>query len=240
MRLLAFYFTVAFLAFGIGILIVSKFYQKSENTIINVVETKIIQDKKNISKDFGTGSATSDRLMNEPVYVPKLHKPTCSDKKLLPIWNELKKDKEFKEREKEFYQKADCSEMLHIQKADLNDDGQKEIILSGNNSNLCDAAFSCFYWIFEKKGNKYKQILRSTATGYNEIANYTIKRGIEIGKTKSNGYRAIILRGGPGYQTFQSTFRFEDNKYEEKECLTFDVVLNNKDWVRSCKEAWKE
>ena len=127
--------------------------------------------------------------------------------------------------------------MLYFQVTDLNNDRKKEIILSGNNANLCDAAFSCLYWIFEKKNGSYKQILRSSATGYNEIANYTNRRGIEIGKTKSNGYREIILRGGSGYQTFQFTFQFEKNKYAEKKCLTFDY-FDGKKWIRTCKDAW--
>lgn len=241
MRRYAFYLAVALLAFGVGSFIVNNFYWKFSK------ESKILEThtQKNSGKEYLNQKSFDSQLTNEQAdiifYNPVLKEPTCSDKNLLPVWNELLKDKEFQESSKRFYHEADCSVMLHIQKTDLNDDGEKEIILSGNNSNLCDAAFSCFYWIFEKKDNKYKQLLRSKATGYNEIANFTVKRGIEISKTKVNGYRTIILRGGPGYQTFQFTFQFEKDKYKEKECLTFENIINKEEpLVRTCKDAWKK
>ncbi len=243
MRRTLFYLSVALLAFGIGSFVVFKFYWVADKEQIIAQQNQIAdetQTEKYFGKGLTEGKVTVLNKSDEPVDVPKLQRATCSDENIRSVWNELLTDEEFQESAKRFYDKADCSDMLHIQKTDLNDDWQKEIILSGNNSNLCDAAFSCLYWIFEKKHDNYKQILRSRATGYNQIANYKKKRGIEISKTKSNGYRTIILRGGANYQTFQFTFQFEKNKYVEKECLTFDYVNNNEDWIRTCQEAWKE
>ena len=101
MRRYFLYLAIALLAFGIGLFAVLKFYWITEEKPIskkeNIVATET-QPEKYVGRGYGEGYGR----LNEPVSEPQQHKATCSDKKLLPIWNELRKDKEFKESDKEF------------------------------------------------------------------------------------------------------------------------------------------
>lgn len=159
----------------------------------------------------------------------------CNDKKLLPIWNELKKDKEFQKRADDgFYREAECSIMLDFKKIDLNDDGKKEIVLQGNNPNLCQRD-DCLIWIFERKGSKYKQILQSSATSDAEVSSYTDKRGLTIHKAKLYGYKTITTKGGRSALAIQHTYQFDGNQYRKTECLTFEYQVNGEQVIETCE-----
>lgn len=231
MRRYIFYLAVALLAFGIGSFVVFKFYWITEVKLVSKEGTNIATEtlpEKSFGTGFGTGS--SERRLNEPVYVPKLYKATCSDKKILPIWNELRKDKEFKQREKEFYQKADCSDLIEIDKIDLNDDGQKEFVIWGR-YNFCGGTGNCALWIYEKKKDKFKQLLQSSAY-------YGESRWFEAQKNKTNGYSNLLLKGHfTAAETTYSFYKFNGRKYVENKCL-FEVYSMNeeKPSFMTCKE----
>ena len=245
MRRYIFYFAVAFLAFGFGTFVVFTFYLKTDE--ISIVEKEsLIQNE--IEKEFGIGlvqgygTGTGYRRLNEPVYVPVLHEPTCNNKKLLPIWNELIKESEFQELAKDFYRNADCSIMLDVMAIELNGDGQKELILQGNNPNLCSRT-DCRVWIFEKKGNKYKQILQSWATLKMEIANYPDERGLRFSPIKVNGYKTISTKvnSNDTINDTKYTYQFDGDRYQEIECLTFDHFIENEELsIKPCKTTREE
>ncbi len=236
MRRYLIYFAVALLAFGIGSLVVIKIHWTTKEPITlkeKTISTET-QKEKNVGRGFGSGSAI--RKLNEPEYIPKLHKPTCRDKKIIPVWKELKKDKYFQERTENFYMNADCSEMFDIEKVDLNDDGQKEFIFWGNNGNLCGATGNCDVWIYEKKKSVYKKLLQSNA--YNDGTN----KWFELSKNKKNKYRNFVLKGhASGYETTVRFYEFNGKTYQESKCLFEDYFLNEKvPFVETCEEAWKK
>ena len=231
MRHCALYFVVALLTFGIGSLAVSgSHWGTGENPIDNeeaniTVET---QPQKNFGTGFGTGS--SERRLNEPVNVPKHYKAICRDAKILPIWNALRKDKEFKEHEKVFYQEADCSNAIEIQKTDLNGDWQKEFIVWGR-YNFCGGTGNCVLWIYEEKNGKYKQLLQS-------YAYYGEEKWFEVKKSKTKGYRSLLLKGHfTGYETTYHSYEFNGSRYVESKCL-FEIHSMDEEnpLIMTCKE----
>lgn len=237
MRRTLFNLSVALLAFGLGSLVVSSLYRKAEEQTIHSEEGEIAAETK-IEEKIGKGSATGYRSKqsNEPVYIPKLHRATCASKNLLPVWNELLKDKEFQEQSKKFYREADCKDMFEIQNIDLNNDGRREFILWGKNGNLCGATGNCEMWIYEKKNGKYKQLLHSN--GYSDGE----EKWFEVNKVTSNGYRNILLKGhASGYETTEQHYEFDGKKYKETKCLFLSYYPDeNNPSVRTCKKVWKQ
>jgi hypothetical protein len=231
MRRFALYFAVALLAFGSGSLIVIKIHWTTKESITLKEKTILTetQKEKNVGRGFGSGSAI--RKLNEPEFIPKLHKPTCSDKKLIPIWNELRKDKEFKDRQKEFYQEADCSDSIEIQRVDLNGDGQKEFIIWGR-YNFSSATGNRVVWLYEKKKGKYKQLLQSYA--YNDETN----KWFEVKRAKSNGYHNLLLKTHyTASETTYEFYKFNGKKYIENKCLFYSYFIDEKKTtIMTCKE----
>ena len=227
------YLASALLAFGLGVLIF-KFYRAAGEKPA-MAEEKQVTAAPRSDKIVGTGFATNFRSGNAqtdvPGYVPKLYKPNCSDKNLLPIWNELRKDKEFRESAKDFYMDANCSKMLEVQKLDLNNDGQKEFVLWGKNSNLCGGTGNCTLWIYERKNGRYKKLLQSVA--YNDETKW-----FEVKKAESNGYRNLLLKTHySGYETVYEFYKFNGSKYVENKCLFYEYMVNIKEpFVMTCKE----
>lgn len=237
MRRILFDLTIAFLAFGVGSFIAFKFYWKAGEKPLRNEETKITTEIKTEGYT-GRGFATVDstKRSNETDYEPKSRKATCGDKKLLPIWNELKKDKEFKEREKEgFYQAGDCSELIEVERKDLDDDGQKEFIIWGR-YDFSGATGNSVIWIYEKRNGQYKQLLQS----------YIYKNGdeewFEVKREKTKGYRNLLLKGhSSGYETIERYYEFDGNRYNEIKCLFLTYYPNENDpSVLTCKEAWEK
>lgn len=231
MRRIGFYLAVALLAFGIGSFFAFGFHWRAEEKNIyeeDLNTTKKTQMEEGVERGFGT--AFSERRLNEPVYVPKIHKPTCTDKNLLPIWNELRKDREFKESEGEFSQTGDCAELIQIERRDLNDDGQKEFIVWGRYT-FCGGTGNCVIWIYEEKNSKYKQLLQS-------YAYYGESKWFEVKKSKSNGYHGLLLKTHfTGYETTHSIYKFDGRKYVEAKCW-FEIYSMNEDnpSFMTCKE----
>ena len=232
MRRYTFYLSVALLAFGIGSFVVFKFYwltDKNEIIVEKTNSTTETQSEKYIPSGFGIGSG--ERRLNEPVYVSKQYKPDCSDRKILPVWKQLIKDKDFREAAKDFYMHADCAEMLDVKKIDLNDDGQKEIVLWGNNGNLCGATGNCNLWIYENKNGKYKLLLQAVA--YNDELKW-----FEAKKVKANGYRNLLLKTHmSGYETEYVYYKFNGNEYLNNKCLMYVYAMSEeKPSIMTCKE----
>lgn len=142
-------------------------------------------------------------------------KPFCKDDKILPIWNQLIKDKTFKDWNVYSRYSMDCAEMLDLKKIDLNRDGQKEILLRGKNFNLCSAVGNCAFWVYQKKGKKYRKLLHSTDyADITELPN-------QIRKTRTKKFLDIVLKGHlSAADTSHSFYKFDGKKYK----LTKDLV----------------
>lgn len=251
MKRIIFCLFVALTTFGLSTLIMFRYDFEFSKQVFSADSKKITETnvwKKPVGTGFGrdflteqtneptgSGFATATRGKNEPVYEPKLHKPTCTDKKILPVWKVLKEDDEFKEFSKDFFQKADCSKMFDVQRVDLNGDGKNEYIFWGNNGNLCGATGDCKLWIYERKNGNYRKLLRAYAH------NDRVEKWFELSKRKSKGYRNLVLKGSySGYETTVYFYEFNGKIYKENKCLFEDYSLNEKKpSVQTCEEAWK-
>ena len=237
MRRTLFYLSVALLAFGMGSFVVFKFYWiVDESPAVNDVKKSGIEiqtDKKNRFENANIGSIVFSQTNESPSNNSKT-KTTCSDEKILPFWNELRNDKRFRERAKDFYMEADCSAMLEVQKIDLNNDGQQESILWGRNGNVCGGTGNCDIWVYEKKNGKYKLLLQSSA--YNDETKW-----LELKKAKSNNYQDILLKTHfSAAETVYELYKFNGNKYIEDKCLFYDYSLRGEEpSIMSCRERFK-
>jgi hypothetical protein len=141
--------------------------------------------------------------------------PTCLDKKILPVWNLLQRDSEFKDRfAGSRGSSADCSDMLEASFIDLNKDGEKEILLRGANFQLCSAVGNCGFWVFRKAGQSYKKIL--VWSDYIDIT----EMGDQVEKASTNGYSGLLLKGHmDASNTHYFYFRYDGQKYRQTKCM---------------------
>ena len=147
----------------------------------------------------------------EPVYPKKL---SCYDLTILPIWNVLKNDEQFKERVGFSDDSPDCSEMLEIERVDLNGDGSKEILVRGKNFHLCGATGNCGFWVFEKLRTRPRMLL--SASDYVDVSDL----GEQVLKTRTNGYSDLLLKGHfSAAETGHYTYKFDGQKYIETKCM---------------------
>lgn len=210
MRRFTFYFFIALLTFGISSLIALKFYWKVES------------DSLNVKKEVSTQPISNAKLLESPwKYLPPPTpeteipaQPFCKDAKILPLWNELVKDRDFRSRWQYSVENLDCREILELKEIDLNRDGQKEILLRGINMVLCGGVGNCAFWIYQKKGKQYKKLLFST--DYTDVTELPD----QVKKARTNGYLDILLKGhDTAADTNYRFYKFDGRKYRQTKCL---------------------
>ncbi len=141
-------------------------------------------------------------------------KPFCHDKKILPVWDELKRDKDFQESIEVSDGTTDCAGMFEYKAVDLNRDGQMEIMLRGKTVSFCGGVGNCMMWIFERKGGRYRTLLATT--DYVDAS----EMGSQIRKTRTNGYADLLLKGHiDAGNTHHVYFNFDGKKYRQGKCL---------------------
>lgn len=222
----AFYFTIAVLAFGFGSLIAIGFYWKTDG---KMNETKIQTESKpkEVSPVEPVFYETTQTLSDDEKEIP-----FCRDEKFLPLWNELKKDKEFLKRVENPDKDAGCEGLLEVEKVDLNGDRRDEFIVWGRSApELCGGTGNCAIWIFEKKNGGYKLLLQSVA--YNDATKW-----FEAKRAKTNGYRNILLKSHfTAAETTYVFYKFNGTKYVEDKCLMYRYFsYEDKTSVMTCKE----
>jgi hypothetical protein len=238
MRRYSFYIFIAILTFVTGSLIALKIYQNSQASSYKI-------PKSLISDSFSKQSDIKSELQNPAALLPaqeiledKSGKPFCRDKRILPVWNQLVNDKTFKEWEADARDSLDCALMLDVKELDLNRNGRKEILLRGNNSNLCSPVGNCGFWIYEKKGRKYRKLLAST--DFWEIT----AMGEQVKKSTTNGYFDILLKGHfTASDTTYDVYEFNGTKYKQSKCSVETPIPGSSDnpkWkFLDCKEFFK-
>lgn len=200
------YILIGFLTFGIGSFVVLNLYWiflENSHESAGPEFLASLSSKSIVDNTFLKSLHSTQLKEVEPA------KPFCYDKNILSIWNVLLKDKDFWEWEPTSYQSLDCKDMLEIKKIDLNQDGNKEIILRGKNSNLCSAVGNCAFWIYEKRGKIYRKLLADT--DYCDAS----KLGEQLLKTKTNSYHDILLKGHlSAPDTSYAFYKFDGKKYK--------------------------
>ena len=169
-----------------------------------------------------------------PVEASPRQEPSCYDLSLLPVWNVLKQDDEFSERVGYSEDGANCSEMLEVERVDLNRDGKKEFLVRGKNSHLCGATGNCGFWVFEEGRTRARLLL--SASDYVDV-----ELGQQVLRTRTNGYSDLLLKGHlSAAETGHYTYKFDGRKYVEAKCL-YEVPKydrrNEVSWeMVTCKE----
>lgn len=239
MRRYSFYIFIALLTFGTGSFIALNLYwnyREKLHTPTNTVSFNNYLSQPDFRKSF---VQYTDSSQDQETLTKKSDKPTCKDKRILRVWKEVIKAENFREWDSTSHEIYDCSDLLEIKQFDLNNDGQKEILVRGKTSpNLCGGVGNCAFWVFAKKGNKYKKLLFST-----DFADIT-ELPKQVKKTKTNGYFDILLKGHlTAADTTYRTFKFDGKTYKERKCLVNTYIRGtnpNPKWeFIGCKEFFK-
>ncbi len=215
------YISVAILTFALGLLVSFRVLEKVENKPLNIEKPeKSIQNYPNRLPWEKPWKINSEVIQEKEF--PK--NPVCSDRKILPVWKEIIKDKSFKDWWKFSEGSFDCADALEIKEIDLNKDGQKEFILRGKNFPLCSAVGNCAFWIYQKKGEKYRKLIYSTDyADITELPN-------QIEKTRTKKFSDVVLKGHESAaDTSYKFFKFDGKKYKHNKCLveTYVCVTRN-------------
>jgi len=97
--------------------------------------------------------------------------------------------------------------------ADLNGDGNKEVLVRGKNFQVCSGVGNCGFWVFERTGSKLKLLL--SASDYADISDL----GDQVLKSQTNGYSDLLLMGHFSVSnTGLYTYKFDGVKYVEARC----------------------
>ena len=93
-----------------------------------------------------------------------------------------------------------------VRAIDLNGDGQPEIVVEGDR---CFAgADNSNYFVFEKKGPKYKLLLDDSAAAFGVLP------------TRSQGYRDVVTDHHMAAQAYARTlYKFDGHEYAQSQCM---------------------
>jgi hypothetical protein len=139
---------------------------------------------------------------------------SCYDLTILPVWRELKDDQEFKDRIRNTTGVMNCSDMIEIEKVDLNFDGSREVVVRGKGPYLCDLAADCGFWIFDNTETGLRKLL--AASDYAEV--YGVEEPTQTSRT--NGHADILLKGhGLASEITYRTYKFDGRIYAESRCI---------------------
>jgi hypothetical protein len=197
------------LAVGIGFMTILRVLTSSSETSFAVPRQQSVQT--NAKYEFYAARRV------EPSAAPS-ENPTqfsCYDPHLLPIWHELKKDTEFKDRVRGEAGELSCSDVLELKPVDLNSDGSEEFLVRGKDSPVCSPVGNCGFWIVGKLGKRVRLLLSSSDyNGESELL------GEQIQRSRTSGYSNILLKGHfSAAETSYTTYSFDGKKYVESRCM---------------------
>jgi hypothetical protein len=229
------YISVAILTFTLGLLISFGLFEKVEIKTFSIEKLEKSFQKYPTRLPWERPWKTNVQLSQAKEFPTE---PFCKDAKILPIWNQLIKDKSFKDWWKFSEGSFDCANALEIKEFDLNNDGQNEFLLRGKNPPFCSAVGNCAFWIYQKEGQKYRKLLYSTDyADISELPN-------QVKETKTNGFSDIVLKGHiTAGDTSYYFYKFDGKKYKQNKCLVNTYIRgtsdNSKQEFISCKEFYK-
>lgn len=233
MRRYTFYILIALFTFGIGSLITLKLYWKTQENLCTPASSEFLNNLSKRPNYINTFPKPFDPSKKQEV---KPTKPFCYNKNILPIWKVLLKQKAFQLEWKLISdQSLDCKDMLRIKKIDLNQDGNKEILVRGNSFPLCSAVGNCGFWIYEKQGKSYRKLLYSS--DYIDVN----KMGEQILKKKTNGYSDILLKSHfTAADTTYTFYKFDGKKYKVSKDLVETPIVGTYENPKWEFITWKE
>jgi hypothetical protein len=226
MKKFSFYIATAFLAFGFGVCVVYFGIYKNEKT-----RNGVPFPTKPAYSDFKSEIRNSPPIEAEPIPNKATGKTSCKNKLYLKIYEAFLNAKESGEEFSDYIETTNCEENFRVEKnVDLNNDGKKEIIIRGiEGSWMCGGTGNCGEWIFEKIGKDYRQLLNASALSLN------------VKKEKTRNYNDIFTKYHMSAgETYETTYKFNGNKYVESNCNYVTYSSEDKKSVMTCKEKDKE
>ena len=148
---------------------------------------------------------------------------SCYDLNILPVWQELKKDDDFRDLIAMAPGRYDCSELLEIKREDLNGDRHDEFFVTGKDLQFCGATGNCHLWVFGIRNGRVVQLLHS--------GGITIERQ----KSKRNGLQNLVVRfNGSSYPDSLFEYRFDGSRFRLARCYRQDKQSLEK-WEEDCE-----
>jgi hypothetical protein len=99
-------------------------------------------------------------------------------------------------------------ENLNAVAIDLNRDGVPELIVSGRSS-LCSATGNCMHWVYQKKGNGYRLLLRVGSAVF-----------VDSEKTITSGFHDITaVQHDSAFSSFWRSYKFDGTRYRLSACF---------------------
>lgn len=106
---------------------------------------------------------------------------------------------------------------ITFRSVDLNGDGVTEFIVEGSFSMGVCGSSGCVSWIYERKGDTWRQIVAEPSNG-----------SITVKKIKTNGYFNIQLATQSGaFDQFFHTLKFDGQKYRQSACIEHNYIDAN-------------
>ena len=180
------------------------------------------------SKPVGHAIATSSPEMVDQDSPPASVELSCYDFTILPIWHELKRDASFRHALEMFPGKVDCSDLVRVERVEIDGDKFDEFIVWGKDSqSFCGATGNCSVWVFDVAKDRVSKLLSSAGID------------VEVEKSKSNGFRNVVVRfNGGNYPDSLFDYKFDGHEYRLEKCYHQDKQTLNK-WDESCGD-WED
>jgi len=208
MRRWAFYLSVALLAFGIGSLVVFKFYWRTEKP---AEQTEISR-----TNEIDT-SLTSTPVIEQDDSVSKYFKPLeeiCAKTKCIgdgtfkPLIKKWLKGENLKNEQTSLWTLKERQSMREEAAlpslVDLNSDAKNELILQSD----CAAVGNCQFDVFIKKEK-----------GYSNLLSTSMVQVFEVLQTSTNGFKDLHLRThDSAFESYHRLLKFNGRKYIQKKC----------------------
>ncbi|SRR5713226_204073 len=103
------------------------------------------------------------------------------------------------------------AEVIHLKA-----DGSSQILVQGSYPCECGAQ-NCAFWIYQRNGN-----------GYQLLVSIDSVVSVRPRNASTNGYRDIVAElHSSAFETWISTYKFDDNHYQAKSCIVRDYLDQN-------------
>ena len=103
---------------------------------------------------------------------------------------------------------------IKFRAVDLNGDGLAEYIVEASFSMGVCGSSGCVTWIYQRKGNTWKQLIEEPGNG-----------AISVGAIRTKGFFDIRLASQMGvYDQFFRTLKFDGNRYRHYSCIEHSYI----------------
>ena len=197
------------LAIGVG-------FVRAAETVVSLFEPAAFTGRESPMEENIGVTSTENFKSFLPERTTRGRVLACYDPAVLQIWQELKTDIGFRERLQLSTGLFNCSEMVQVNRLDLNRDGNQEFLVRGKGTVQCAGIGNCGYWIFEIKDGVVRRLMSSVHEA--DAHEFGVD---EVQASGTRGYSDILLasRDGQNVKHFQ-TYVFDGTAYVKARCMS--------------------